>query len=416
MITLFKVISESISQALQQLRGNKLRSFLSLLGITIGIFCIIGVLSAVDSLEDNVRGSLEKLGRDVIYVSKWPWADVSGNWWEYVQRPNPDYDDFEAVAEKSQLTDMVTYHVAIGRRTLKFKSSSVEGAVLVGVSRRFAEMFSLEFSKGRFFSPSEFSYGANKVVIGATVSEELFGNLEPVGKEVKFQGRVYEVIGVIEKSGNDLINVLDFDNTIVVTYNNARSLANLKARQVFQGSVNIQAKQGIDLREVKDEVRGIIRSERRLKPKEEDNFSLNELSMLSALFDNFFTVLNLLGIVIGLFALLVGGFSVANIMFVSVKERTSIIGVKKALGAKRYVILLEFLIEAIILCLIGGVMGLLLVHLITSILTQVIDFAIYLDMTNILIGVICSILIGVVSGLVPAIQGARMDPVEAMRH
>lgn len=416
MTTLLKIIGESIAQALQQLRGNKLRSFLSLLGITIGIFCIIGVLSAVDSLEDNVRGSLEKLGNDVIYVRKWPWADVSGDWWKYIRRPNPSHEDYEELKERARLTQDISYHVVIGFRTLKYKSSSVEGSVLIGVTQEFDNMFNIEFDRGRFLSPAEYKYGSNKLVLGYTVAEELFGQLDPVGKQVKLQGRNYEVIGVIEKSGNDLINPLDFDNTMMVSYPNARGLANLKARQIFDTSINIQARDGVELREVKDEVRGVLRAHRRLKPKEEDTFSLNELSMVATLFDNFFNVLNLLGIIIGLFALLVGGFSVANIMFVSVKERTSIIGVKKALGAKRYVILLEFLIEAIILCLIGGVMGLLLVHVITLILTNIINFELYLDFGNIIIGITCSVLIGIIAGLVPAIQGARMDPVEAMRQ
>ena len=416
MITLLKVINESIAQALQQLRGNKLRSFLSLLGISIGIFCIIGVLSAVDSLEDNVRGSFDKLGNDVIYVRKWPWADVSGDWWKYIRRPNPDHDDFEAVSDRAALAEAVSFHVVVGFRTLKYKSNSVEGAVLIAASMGVGDMFSLEFEKGRYFSPSEYRYGSNKIVLGATVAEELFGNLEPIGKDVKLQGRNYEVIGVIEKSGEALINVMDFDNTIIVSYPNARGLANLRASQVFEASINIQAAKGIQINELKDEVRGILRAHRRLKPKAEDDFSLNELSMLDSILDNFFNVLNLLGVIIGLFALIVGGFSVANIMFVSVKERTSIIGIKKALGAKRYIILLEFLIEAIILCLIGGAIGLLLVHLVTTILTRVINFELYLDFGNISIGILCSVLIGIISGIIPAVQGARMDPVEAMRH
>lgn len=416
MITLLKVIYESINQALQQLRGNKLRSFLSLLGISIGIFCIIGVLSAVDSLEDNVRSSFDKLGNDVIYVRKWPWADVSDSWWTYLKRPNPDYEDYEVVQERSYLAENVSYDVVVGFRTLKYRSNSVEGAILVGISPGYFQMFSFEIINGRMFSPSEYRYGSNKIVLGYTVAEELFGVMDPVGKQVKMQGRNYEVIGVLEKTGGGLINVMDSDDAVIVTYANARNLANLKARQVFETSVNIQAREGVEVRELKDEVRGILRAHRRLRPKESDNFSLNEVSMLDSFLDNFFGVLNLLGIVIGIFALIVGGFSVANIMFVSVKERTNIIGIKKALGAKRFIILLEFLIEAIILCLIGGAVGLLLVHIIITVLSGIIDFDMYLDFGNIVIGVICSVLIGIVSGIIPAIQGARMDPVEAMRQ
>jgi putative ABC transport system permease protein len=224
------------------------------------------------------------------------------------------------------------------------------------------------------------------------------------------------VIGVIDKAGDDLINPLDFDDCIVVSYNSGRKLANLKATNVWDATVTIKAKEGIDLIDVKDESRGLLRAHRRLKPMQDDNFSLNELSMISSMFDSFFGVLNMVGIFIGFFAILVGVVSVANIMFVSVKERTSIIGVKKALGAKRYIILLEFLIESIILCIIGGAVGLLFVFIVTKILTQAIDFALYIDIGNVLLGTAISIAIGVIAGFIPALRAANMDPVVAMRQ
>jgi len=413
---IFRVFSDSIAQAFQQLRSNRMRSFLSLLGISIGIFCIIGVLSAVDSLEDNVRGSLEKLGSDVVYVKKWPWADVSGSWWKIMKRQNPDYQDYEVIREKAQTVALAAYHVVIGFRTLKFGSSSVEGTVLIGASYEFDEMFKLEYYRGRYFSSSEYHYGSNKIILGYKVAEELFANIDPIGRMVKMAGRKYEVIGVVEKAGDDLLNPLDFDDVILVSYPNARNLANLKAAQIFDTSVTAKASEGISMQQLKDEVKGILRAKRRLKPLEDDDFSLNELSMISSVFDSFFGVLNLIGIIIGLFAMLVGIVSVANIMFVSVKERTNIIGVKKALGAKRFVILLEFLIESIILCIIGGVVGLLLVSSIIKILSNAIEFDMYLSFGNMVLGVVVSVIVGVISGVIPAMQAARMDPVEAMRH
>jgi putative ABC transport system permease protein len=416
MKTIFKIIYEGIAQALSQLRGNKMRSFLSLMGISIGIFSIIGVLSAVDSLEDNVRGSLEKLGNDVIYIKKWPWADVSDEWWTYLKRPNPSHEDFEVVKARTKSAQLASFHVVIGFKTIKYQSSSVDRCVLIGTSLDFEKMFKLEFESGRFFSPSEYYYGSNKILLGFEVAEELFGNIDPIGKQVKLSGRKYEVIGVIKKSGKDLLNPLDFDDCLLVSYNNARGLANLKAKQIFDTSVTVKAAQGVTISQLKDEVKGIMRAHHRLKPKERDDFALNELSMISSIFDSFFGVLNMLGIVIGIFAIIVGGVSVANIMFVSVKERTNIIGVKKALGAKRYVILLEFLIEAIILCVIGGLMGLGLVFVTVTILSSVIDFSLFLSFGNVIAGVILSIIVGVVSGLVPAIQASGMDPVVAMRQ
>ncbi|MCG8329113.1 MAG: ABC transporter permease [Chitinophagales bacterium] len=412
---LLRILTESISQALQQLNSNRLRSFLSLLGISIGIFCIIGVLSAVDSLEDNVRGSLEKLGSDVIYVKKWPWADMSNEWWKYFRRPQPYYEDYEIIKEKSKTATLASYHAVIGFKTLKFNTSSVEGAVLIGASQEFNQMFNFEFDEGRYFSPSEYHYGGSKMILGYTVAEELFGSIDPIGRTVKMMGKKFEIIGVVEKAGDDLLNPLDFDDTVIVPYTSARRLANLKSNQFFDTSVTVKAAKGRSLQQLKDEVRGILRSHRRLHPREDDTFSLNELSMISNAFDSFFGVLNIVGIMIGLFAMLVGIVSVANIMFVSVKERTNLIGIKKALGAKRLVILLEFLIESIVLCLVGGVIGLGLVAGIISILSSAIDFEMYLSYGNMFLGVVVSVMVGIVSGVIPAMQAARMDPVEAMR-
>lgn len=416
MVTIFKIIYESIAQALGQLTGNKLRSFLSLLGISIGIFCIVGVESAVDSLEDNVRGSLQKLGDDVVYVKKWPWADVSGSWWDYIKRPNPDYKEFEVLSEKSNLAQLTSYHVVVGFKTLKWKSSSAEQTVLIGASENFVKMFAVEFEKGRYFSPNEYHSGAYKAVLGNVVATNLFGEIDPMGKEFKMAGRKYEVIGVIEKAGKDLLNPLDFDDCVIVSYNNAKGIANLKATQVFDSSITLKARNGVPMEDLKDETTGILRAHRRLKPKEDDSFSLNELSMISTLFDGFFSVLNMIGLFIGIFAILVGGFSVANIMFVSVKERTSLIGIKKALGAKRYIILMEFLIESIILCIIGGLVGLGMIFLLMAGLSSALDFELYLSINNVIYGLTWSICIGLVAGFIPAFQAASMDPVEAMRH
>ena len=415
-MVVLRIIYEALAQAWQQLYANRLRSLLSLLGISIGIFCIIGVLSAVDSLEDNTRGSLDKLGSDIVYVKKWPWADVSGSWWKYIKRPNPDHSDYEVIDEKAKTVGLASFHVVIGFKTVRFQSNSVDNAVLIGSSQEFVEMFQIDFAKGRYFSPAEYHYGSNKMVIGAVVAEELFGEIEPIGRTIKMMGRKYEVIGVIEKSGDDLLNPLDFDDCLLVSYNNARGLANLKARQIFDTSVNAKAAEGVSMQQMKDELKGILRAHHRLAPLAEDDFALNELSMISSVFDSFFGILNLVGIVIGLFAMLVGIVSVANIMFVSVKERTNIIGVKKALGAKRLVILLEFLIESVVLCFVGGVAGLGLIYGIITLLSKAIDFEMYLSFSNMVLGVVVSVVVGVISGLIPALQAARMDPVDAMRH
>lgn len=414
---ILRVISESVMQATDQLVSNKLRSFLSLLGITIGIFCIIGVQAAVNSLQDNIMGSLKKLGEDVIYIQKMPWnEDPNENFWKYQRRPNPSYDDFEAIKARSKAASLVDYHVFIGTRTAKFRSNSVERVFVAAVTYDFDQLFNVTYDKGRYYTPSEYHYGVNKVLIGYEVAKELFGSVDPIGKKINLGGRDMEVIAVFEKSGKDLLKIMDFDKAIIISYELAKKIANVKTSNTWGTTVNVKAKPGVDLQELKDDLTWILRSDRRLKPREDDNFALNSQSVIAKLLDGVFDVLNILGLVIGLFAMLVGMVSVANIMFVSVKERTSIIGIKKALGAKRNIILLEFLIESIILCVIGGLLGLGLVYLLVASLEGVVPYPIYVDFTNMLWGLGISVFVGVLSGIIPAIQAARMDPVDAIRH
>lgn len=420
MKTIWRIFYESLAQAMQQLLGNKLRSFLSLLGITIGIFCIIGVFSAVDSLENNVRSSFDKLGQDVVYLSKFSWTEDPGsNYFKYLRRPAVTHKDFKILKDRVHLADKIAFYTGIGQRVAKYRATSVERAYLFVVTEDFGDVFNLEMERGRFFSPSEMTFGSNKIVLGSEVSEALFGSLDPIGKTVKVSGRNLEVIGVLEKSGESIVNVMNFDPVLMISYELGRKMANLTNRNQFfdNTSVAIKALAGVNTSYLKDEVTGILRSQRRLKPSQENDFSLNELSILSGILDGFFNVLNILGIFIGGFATLVGMFSVANIMFVSVKERTRIIGIKKALGAKSAYILLEFLIESIALCIVGGVVGLVLILGVLALLTAQFDsFEFILSMHNILLGLGLSIVIGVLAGMIPALQAARMDPVEAMRH
>lgn len=418
MRTIIKIFYESNVQAIQALNANRLRSFLSLLGITIGIFCIIGVLAAVDSLEDNVRGSINKLGDDVLYVQKISWGEDPGaNYFKYLRRPSVAHAEYEAIKDKVRNLDKLAYQVGVGGRTLKWRSNNVKGGYLLAVTPEYLDLMNLEFESGRFFSPTEAAYGAPRIVIGYELAAALFGKVDPIGKEVKVGGRKMEVIGVLEKSGESIINIMNFDEVILCSYHYARKIANLKQNVFFSNSsINIKAREGVNLEDLKEEVRGVMRAERRLKPKEEDNFSINQLSIIANFLDGFFNVLNVMAIIIGGFAILVGAFSVANIMFVSVKERTKLIGIKKALGAKRWVILLEFLIEAIILCLIGGAIGLGFIMLALTILTQVIDFDLYLSTANMIQGISLSVGIGIIAGMIPAIRASGMDPVNAMRH
>jgi len=271
--------------------------------------------------------------------------------------------------------------------------------MVVALTDTYDDIFETPVEFGRYFSSTEFDYGANKVVIGHHLAEELFGTINPNGKIIKLMGRKFEIIGVLEKSGESLLGIMNNDDLIMIPYEMGRKVANLRDDSPFGSTVlSVKAKDGVDVEELKDELTGILRAHRRV-------------------FDAFFGVLNTIGLVIGGFAILVGMFSVANIMFVSVKERTNIIGIKKALGAKRYVILLEFLIEAVILSIIGGGVGLFLIFLIVYSLSQADFFAydIYLSMSNVMSGIIWSTIVGILAGIIPALQASGMDPVVAIR-
>lgn len=411
-----KIFWESLLQATGSLRGNKLRTFLSLLGITIGIFCIITVKSAVDSLQKNIVDGFNELGSDVIYLDKMPWNEDPGeNYWKYAKRPDPSFDDYEAIKRKSKLADNAAYTVFTGGRVIKYRSSSVSNAFIMGSTYEYASIQNLKIQEGRFLTTNEYETGANKVILGYKLYNELFKSINGIGKEVKLFGQDFQVIGYLESEGDNVFNFLNFDEVIWIGFKTAKKFVNVKDESNVGRMLNIKAKSGVDMSDFKGEMASIIRAVRRLRPLEKDNFALNELSMLSQVLDSVFGVINIAGFIIGIFALVVGMFSVANIMFVSVKERTSIIGIKKALGAKRYIILMEFLIEAVILCVFGGIIGLCLVAIALKVISMLIPFGMSMSMVNMVIGVGASIIVGIISGILPALQASGMDPVEAIR-
>ncbi len=412
-----KIFQESILQAYQQLRSNKLRTFLSLLGITIGIFCIIGVKSAVDSLESNIKSSFDKLGSDVIYVSKFPWAGLSEDeFFKMVKRPNPSYEDYKAVKKGVHIASSVSFSLFLGGQKATFRSNSVDRAILVSVTHEYDDVFKMDIEKGRYFSSIESEQGSDKVILGNVVAESLFGEVNPEGKEVEIMGRKMQVIGVIKKKGRDLLSIINYDNAAIIPFELGRKLVNTGQGSKWGGTLSVKNSQNHTIGELKDELTGVMRAHRRLKPMEDSNFALNESSMLTDMLNSFFKVLNTAGFAIGIFALLVGAISVANIMFVSVKERTSIIGIKKAIGAKRSIILLEFLIESTILCIIGGLFGLALIGGVLMLISKFLQFDVYLSITNIIWGIIGSVVVGVISGFIPAVQASGLDPVEAIRQ
>jgi putative ABC transport system permease protein len=409
-----KLIKESFIFAYQSVIMNKLRTALSLLGITIGIFAIISVFTIVDSLETNIRTSLNSLGTNIIYVQKWPWTQEDGKeytWWKYVNRPVPSYEEYREIGYRSVLAQDVGFVVSTNE-TSKYENNKIENTRFIGVSNDVEKIRTIEIEKGRYFTSFEINSGRNSCVIGHSIAKNLFPNSDPLEKIMRVKGFKLKVIGVIAKEGKATFSD-SMDESVILPVTFIRNVIDIK-NEDFNPELWVRAKPTVSNEELIDELRQILRSVRRLKPNADDNFALNQTSMLSNSLDSFFKVLNLAGWFIGIFSLLVGGFGIANIMFVGVKERTTQIGIQKALGAKRFFILSEFLFEAILLSVFGGAIGLLLVWTGTILINYLAGFNIDLTVGNILLGLGISSLIGLISGLAPAWTAARMDPVTAI--
>jgi len=411
---IFRLIGESFRFAFDALRQNKLRTMLSLLAITIGIFTIIAVFSAVDTFRNKLQASVDKLGSNTIYVQKWPWS-FSDNypWWKYMNRPQPSQRDFTALRERMENAQGITFEISTNDRTIKYRSSSVEGISIWAASQDFNKTWNFELQDGRYFTESESNNGSPVCIMGADIAEGLFNGDSPIGKQVQILGRRLTVVGVFKKEGEDMLGT-SLDKNVNVPINFAKGVLDVQSDR-YGPQITVRGTDQVSLEEVESELRGLMRSIHRLKPGEEDDFALNKTTIISNQLDTMFNMVNIAGWVIGGFSILVGGFSIANIMFVSVKERTNIIGIQKSLGAKNYFILLQFIFESITLCLMGGVLGLVLVYLGTLILEQAADVKVVLDLANINLGVWISVVIGTISGFWPAYSASRLDPVEAIR-
>ncbi len=412
---LIRLIYESFSFASNSLRANKLRTFLSLLGITIGIFAIISVFTVIDSLEGKIRESLDGLGNNMIYIQKWPWAPPEGEteypWWRYLNRPVPTLEETDEIIRRANSVENAAFLFGFSR-TAQSGSDNMENVTIMATSYALLNVWNLKIERGRYFTENEMRSGSPVAVIGADIASQLFSGLDPVGRTLKVQGYKFLVIGVYEKKGQDAFGNT-MDKNIQISAVKSFYMIDVRNRDRGQ-TICVKAKPGIDTDKFRAELEGILRTLHRLKPIEENDFAVNEVSIVASRFDQFFAVFNLAGWIIGGFSILVGGFGIANIMFVSVKERTKIIGIQKALGAKKYFILLQFIFEAIILSLIGGVVGLILIFAGAQIVSFATDFDIALTVGNVTTGLTISSVIGFVAGFMPARSAARLDPVEAM--
>lgn len=409
-----RLVAESFRFAWQALRANMLRTFLSLLGVTIGIFAIISVFTLVDSLERNVRDSMSFIGDKVIYVQKWPWS-FGGEypWWKYFQRPEPTMREFQQLERHITNSAGVAIFADKGSNIFKHRNNSYSDANLMGVTFDYNKVAEIPIAQGRYFVPQEVEAARNVILIGHEVATTLYPQSDPIGQELKVAGQKFTVIGVIEKQGENMFGMPNFDQMGIVPYGSFAKMFDVGPDGL--GST-IAAKGREDdpgLLELEYEVRGLMRNIRGLRPRDEDSFAMNRPEMATQAIGSFFEVVGLAGWVIGGFAILVGGFGIANIMFVSVKERTNIIGIQKSLGAKNYFILFQFLFESVFLSLLGGGIGILLVFLLTLIPQEI--MAVGLSVSNIILGLGVSAVIGMLSGIIPAVLASNLDPVIAIR-
>jgi putative ABC transport system permease protein len=410
----FEIIWLSLKMALQEFRSNKLRTFLSLFGVTIGIFCIISVLSTVNSLETKVQSDIKTLGNNTIYIDKWVYSGGGDYpWWKYVKRPVPKYEEMKALKLKVPSAANIAYVIETNA-AVEYESDMLSGVTYYGYSEDFPNIQKVEIIQGRTLLESDYEQGVNAILVGYEVAEKLFGTASnAVGKIVKLKGgRAANIVGLVKKQGKSMIGGWEFDNSILMTRD---MLKQMNPEEYSSPKIMVQANPGVSSEMLIDELTGAMRALRKLKPTEEDNFALNDLNALSGFATSIFSNINKGGWAIAALSLVVGMFGVANIMFVTVRERTSQIGLKKAIGAKRSTILTEFLLESAFLCILGGLIGLILVFILTKVASAMIGFPLFIAPQIMFLAIGICIMVGIIAGIIPASIASKMDPVVAIR-
>jgi putative ABC transport system permease protein len=413
MLVYFRLLSESFSFAKNALVSNKLRTFLSLLGITIGIFSIIAVLAAVDSLDKKIKGELSSLDKNTVYLMRFSFGPTEVPKWKREQFPDVTYEEYLFLKSSLNNVENVCFQYFTEPENVKYESQTVSNLNVVPVSDEFDDIQKLDFQQGRFYNEAESNSGLSLIVLGYEVAQKLFEGSDPIGKDVRLYGQKFNVIGVLKKQGQGILGENN-DLSVFIPSNFLRKLYGENS-DFMTPVIVLKPVKDVDMDGFKGELTQKIRNFRGVKTGEIDNFFINVLSGFTDFLDGIVDQMKVVGWIIASFSLLVGGFGIANIMFVSVKERTNLIGIQKSLGAKNKFILFQFLFEAVILCVIGGLIGLLFVWIISLILTQVVEFEFVLSMSNVLLGTFLAAIIGLISGILPAISASNLDPVEAIR-
>jgi putative ABC transport system permease protein len=402
-------VKEGLIIAFRAIRANKLRSVLTTLGVIIGIFAVTVMTAAIDGLDKAFERSAKAFGTDVMYVDKWPWIG-NEDWWQIRNRPDMKVEYAEFIERKASMITAVA-PVVVTRMKVYNGNNALEDAFVTGTTYQYNNASGNTEIDGRFFSAEESNGGRPVCVIGATVAESVYPQGDPLGQTIRVGGQPYTVLGVYKKQGG-LWGQFTSDTRVFIPINSFQNHFGTR-RWV---TINVRV---ADLREMDDakiELEGVMRQARNLPPGKPNNFSINQQEILTETFGQFTSVVAIIGLFITGLSLLVGGIGIMNIMFVSVTERTREIGVRKAIGAKRRTIMFQFLVEAAILCLIGGLIGLILAFVAVQVAGVVLEFDAAMPMFVVFVAIAVSLIVGMLSGFMPAYRAARMDPVEALRY